>query len=438
MRVLAVFTVVCLLLVGLAEAKVYTLQECIELARKTDPNLARFRATVKAANEAVWVQAGQFLPSLSTSGSYGRNDIGPTSPQFRNLGGGVVVPTESEPGRTIKSYSADISTDYQLFNGLRDVWGYLGSRASKSAAEYNYITAVSDLVYAVKGEYYVALKAKRDLDVAQEAVKRSEELLKLFEEKYTLGSASLSEVLKQKVQFGTDRLTQVQMDNALKIALDELALTVGVQPGGDFDIAEMELRQEPVGELADYLGKGSASNPALLSAKANLNSYRYDVRSAWGQFLPTVSLSYSYGWSKSTFKEIKKFGPEDHSGGLFIRVGFNIFDRFARKAVLNNAKASYNTAAAEELRARNQVVKDIRDSYLGIKLAEEAMKLSTETEAAAKEDMDLVQAKYNLGAAALWELLDAQVSLKRAQFDRVTAEFDYNLAQAKLQNAMGE
>jgi outer membrane protein TolC len=52
--------------------------------------------------------------------------------------------------------------------------------------------------------------------------------------------------------------------------------------------------------------------------------------------------------------------------------------------------------------------------------------------------MDLVQEKYNLGAAALWELLDAQVSLKQAQFNKVKAEFDYNLALAQLQNAIGE
>jgi len=64
--------------------------------------------------------------------------------------------------------------------------------------------------------------------------------------------------------------------------------------------------------------------------------------------------------------------------------------------------------------------------------------VTEETERAANEDFQLVKTKYNLGAAALWELLDSQVSLREAQFSKVKAEFDYNLAQAKLQNATGK
>ena len=86
----------------------------------------------------------------------------------------------------------------------------------------------------------------------------------------------------------------------------------------------------------------------------------------------------------------------------------------------------------------NQIVQSIRDAYRGIGLADEELKLTEDKERAAKEDMDLVQAKYDLGAAALWELLDAQVSLKTAQFDKVNAEFKYNLALAGLQNALGQ
>jgi outer membrane protein TolC len=84
------------------------------------------------------------------------------------------------------------------------------------------------------------------------------------------------------------------------------------------------------------------------------------------------------------------------------------------------------------------VTKKLQDAYLAIKLSDETLKVTEETERAAREDMDLVQMKYNLGAAALWELLDAQVSLKTAQFNKVKAEFDYNLALAGLQNAMGQ
>jgi len=438
MKKLATCLIGLIVLAGVSTAKEYTLQECIEMAKKTDRNVTFARNAVKTANDAVWVRAGQFLPAASISGSYRKTDQGQTSPQVISIGGGAVIESPGEPARTIKSYSAGASVGYTLFDGFQNVWDYLQSRAQKHSADYNYTAAISDLVYVVKGQYYVVLKARRDLDVAKDAVKRSDELLKLFQEKYDLGSASLSDVLKQKVQSGTDQLTLVTADQALKSAVDNLAVLVGMQPGSDFDIAEMEMQKEEIGELDTYVQKALSAHPTLLSAREGISSSRYGVKSAFGQYLPTLSWSFSYGWNKDQWSQIKKFGPEDHSGTVSLNLQYNIFDRFARKAAVSGAKAGLSDARSTELQTRNQVVRDVRAAYQNIQLAEESMKLSTETEAAAKEDMDLVQAKYNLGAAALWELLDAEVSLKTAQFNRVSAEFDYNLALAKLHNAMGE
>jgi outer membrane protein TolC len=437
MKKLAVCLIGLIIMAGASTAKEYTLQECIEMAKKTDRNVTIARNTVTTSNNAVWVRAGQFLPSVSVDGSYRKTDRGPTSPQIYTTGGAVIV-SPGEPGVTIKNYSTGISVGYTLFNGLQNVWDFLQSRASKRSADNQFTVTVSTLVYAVKGQYYLVLKSKRDLDVARDAVKRSEELVKLFQEKYDLGSASLSDLLKQKVQYGTDQLTLVTAEKTLKSNIDDLAVLVGMQPGSDFDVADIAMQKEEIGELDTYVQKALARHPSILAAREDISSSRYGLRSALGQYLPSLYWSFSYGWNKNSWEDIKKFGPEDHSGTISLSLQYNIFDGFSRKAAVSGAKAGLSNARASELQTRNQVVRDVRDAYQGIKLAEETMKLSTETEAAAKEDMDLVQAKYNLGAAALWELLDAEVSLKSAQFNRVSAEFDYNLALAKLHNAMGE
>lgn len=437
MKRLTAYLLGLLLLAGVSTARVYSLQECIEMARKTDKNVITARNAVRTSTDAVWVSGGQFLPSVGVSGSYRKTDRGQTSPQVYSTGGAVIV-SPGEPGFTIKSYSAGFSVDYTLFDGLQNVWNYYKSRANKSAAEYNYAEAVAYLVYNVKGQYYYVLKTMRDLEVARDAVKRSEELLKLFEEKYALGSASLSEVLKQRVQYGTDQLTLVTADKTYKSALDNLAVLAGLEPGGDFEIADMELQKEEIGDVDGYVRRALAEHPTVLSAREGIVASKYGVRSAWGEFLPSLYWGYSYGWSKNRWADIKKFGPEDHSGTVSLSLQYPIFSGFTRKASLGGAKAGLSNARAYDLQARNGVVRDVREAHHGIKLAEETMKLSAETEAAAKEDMDLVQAKYNLGAAALWELLDAEVSLKTAQFNRVKAEFDYTLALAKLHYTMGE
>lgn len=437
MKKLAACMIGLLLLAGASTAKVYSLQECIELAKKTDQKVISSRNAMHTSNDAVWVSAGQFLPSVSVSGSYRKVDQGQTSQRIYNSGYGIDT-VFSQPASTSRGYSTGVSVGYTLFDGLQNVWGYFQSRANKHAADYDYAEAIAYMVYNVKGQYYYVLKTMRDLDVARDAVKRSEELLKLFEEKYALGSASQSEVLKQRVQYGTDQLTLVTADKTCKSALDDLAVLVGLQPSSDFEIADMEVQKEDIGDVDSYVQRALAEHPTVLSAREGIAASRYGVRSAWGQFLPSLSWSFSYGWDKETWESIRKFGPEDHSASISLSLRYNIFDGFSRKASLGNAKVGLSNARAYDLVARNGVVRDVREAHQGIRLAEETMKLSTETEAAAKEDMDLVQAKYNLGAAALWELLDAEVSLKTAQFNRVKAEFDYTLALAKLHYAMGE
>jgi len=438
-RFIALIGFVVLLMAGVAGGETYTLDICIQMAMKTDPNLVRFRNAVKVADATVWQQAGAFLPSVGASYSQNQVNRGPLSPQYRYIQDlGQVVNVADSNSVISKGYSVGVSAGMTLFDGLSNVWNYLGSRASKRGAEYDFAAAQSDLVYLIKIDYYLVLKAKRDLDVAGEAVKRSEELLKLFQEKYDLGSASLSEVLKQKVQYGNDKLTLVLAGRNMEASFDNLALDVGLDPKTDFDVADAELKREPAENIDGLIEEALETHPSLLSSKAGVDAYRYDVRSAWGNYFPSLSLSYSYGWNKDRFRDIVKAGPFDHSGSIHLSLNYNIFDGFSRERNMVRAKTGLNTARASFAYERNRVVKDIQDAYLGIKVADETLIVTEETERAANEDFQLVQTKYNLGAAALWELLDSQVSLREAQFSKVKAEFDYNLAQAKLQNATGK
>lgn len=459
MKGIAVWVIIGLVCAsGVSAQKVYTLEECIEMALEKDPDAVKSRNAVTNAGAAVWNQAGQFLPSVSASLSSGETNYGPETPRIRReyiptgfegeiVGDSVfgqltyrdtVVNAGNPNSFIIKNYSLGINLNYTLFDGLQNVWNYLGSRASKRQAEYNLEQVKSGIILGVKANYYLVLKAKRDLEVAREAVNRSEELLKLFEEKYELGSASLSEVLKQKVQYGNDKLTEVTAANNLDVYYDNLAVAVGLNPQEDFDIEETDIRREDVGEINTLISEARESHPAIMAARFLTKAYAYDVRSAYGAYLPRLTLGYSYGWQKDHFSEIIKGGPFDHASTLRLTLSYTIFDGFSRERNLTRARVGKNDSKATLFYVENQVIGAIEDAYLGIELANQTLTVTEETERAAKQDFELVQEKYNLGAAALWELLDAQVSLREAQFNKVKAEFDYNLALAKLQNAMGE
>ncbi len=423
-----------------ASAKVLTMDDCIQMAINSDPTVTENRNSISNAKATVWEQYGNLLPSASFGLTSSQTYVGPIK---RLVWVGEEQVYFEDPNWSYgKGYSGGFSFGQTLFDGFQNIWNIKGSKASKRAFEEQYKGTISDVVFRIKTDYYLVLKAKNDLDVARAAVKRSAELLKLFEEKYNLGSASLSEVLKQKVQYGNDRLTLVTAERLLVVRIGQLAVDIGVDPSKELDIQDIDLRKEPIKELNVLIQDALRSHPAIMASLAGVDAFKYDVRSALGKYMPSLSLSYSYSWNNDYFSEMAGdvFGlSADNSGAsLRLSLGFTIFDGFGRERNMNRAKNGLNNSRARFLYVRNTVIKDIEDSHLGVRLAEETLAVTEETETAASEDMDLVQEKYNLGAAALWELLDAQVSLKQAQFNKVKAEFDYNLALAQLQNAIGE
>lgn len=442
MRRLFLSVLILALLIGASvSAEKLTLDDCIRMALETDPTVNRARNSVSTANATVRNQMGQFLPSLSFGYNASERKNGPLR-RTVDIGQGVVISQVTNTSIISKNYSAGFSANYNIFDGLQNLWNYKGSKASLEKASHEYLSNKSDMAFNVKTNYYLVLKAIKDLDVALDAIKRSEELLKLFQEKYELGSASLSEVLKQKVQFGNDKLTKVRAEKVLEIRYDNLAVDIGLDPVERFEIANIELSQENVDDIGKLIASSLEFHPVVQASKAGVNSFKYDVRSSWGRYMPTVTFGYQYGWGNDQatklFDDMSDFNKFNYAGSWQLSIGFNLFDRFSRERNLNRAKVGLNNARSQYNYNRNWVIKQLQDAYLGIKLAEETISVTTETEGAASEDMELVQAKYNLGSAALWELLDAQVSLKEAQFNKVKSEFDYNLALARLKNAMGE
>jgi outer membrane protein TolC len=148
MRVMFIVSCLLILLSSGIIAKEYTLEECIKLAVETNPTLTSSRNAVTTAKSTVLTQVGQFLPSASASLSGTHSHKGPGTPSYqteaqyaRRTSDSVVVyrgDTSYFSGSAASSsngYSLGLNLSYTLFDGLQNVWGYLGSKASQRQAE---------------------------------------------------------------------------------------------------------------------------------------------------------------------------------------------------------------------------------------------------------------------------------------------------------------
>jgi outer membrane protein len=422
--------ILAIMLTGVSRAQIMSLDDCIDNALKNNYSVLATSNAMNSAKGEVYSAYGQILPSINASA--GRSKSWQGYVDYDSLGNAVGGSV------TGNSYSGSI-TAAQTYPGL-GIGTYGNIKLSKknlASARYEYASAKSDLVLLVKANYYSVLKAKMLENVAKDAVKRGEERLRVAQSRYDLGSASMSDVLKAKVQFGNDKLDLVSKANATRLAMAQLAYTMGMDVNRDYQVAD----SLPVATFStsfdQALGQALSENPVYRRTQIDLDAARTSKLIAWSNLLPSLSLSLSHGNGAGTYSEFTDFKRQNADYVARMSFSFNIFDGFNDYARIRSAKYTVRTNEENVANTKNNVALAVKEAFLDLDQATEQRKLSDESVASAQEDLNLVKEKYNLGAATILEVLDAEVSLKEAQTNQVQALYDYNLAISRLENAMG-
>ncbi|MFQ6008699.1 MAG: TolC family protein [Candidatus Zixiibacteriota bacterium] len=437
-----------------------TLDDCIELALKNRASIIAARGQETLAKWNQRTALGAFLPRVSASYSYFKSkemdiksdQLVPEDIEFTIdtlvINGDSFPVIEASPtafrkreveledqDRTGKSF--ELQANISVFD-LPNLFNYFGAKADRAKAHLDVINSEQDLIYAVKASYYAYLAMVENVSVQKEAVKRSEEQLKLIQSKYDLGSAARSDVLKQKVQYGNDKLALLEAENLVTTSRADLAYTIGVDPNSDVEFSTDYSVREYHGTLDEAIDFGLKHEPGLLAAQKDVSAAKYAVRSRFAEYLPKLTAFASLGLSDGTRGDTVIFNFSSKSRTFGFQISYNIFDGFLRERNLSQAKVYRNNAMAQLADFKNLVSRDIKTAYLEIEKLKEQKKVARDNVEAANEDLKITQEKYNLGAATILDLLDAQVSLKTAQVSLIKADFDLNLAIARLENAMGK
>jgi len=428
-------TIISFLLVlssyGFLYAETYSLDKCIETALKNNYGVVAAKNGYDAARGDVYTAWGALFPIISISSQASQNWSG-------------YPYTEPGTGRQISgvlktnSYSGALSFG-QSYRGLGLYnYSYIRKKYHDKGSSLNgYMGARSSLVYNVKQNFYSLLKAKMLLDVSQDAVKRGEERLRVVQSRFDLGSASMSDVLKAKVQYGSDRLDLVSKTNAFKLAKANLAYMMGIDVNREFEVDEQLPERTVDISFGEGLNEAYSKNPDYRKARFNLYSAQDQKVLAYSNFLPSLSVGLTHSTSVDTLSNLTRFSRSDANYRIYASLNFNIFNGISDYAALRAARKNVETVQQALKDTENKVALDLKQSFLDIEQSEETKKLADESVAAAQEDLNLVKEKYNLGAATILEVLDAEVSLKQAQTNKVQAIFDYNLAISKLESVLG-
>lgn len=411
--------VVLLALVAPAAARVYTLEECVEIALIENTTLARAREDLHGARASVLSSWSGVLPHVSGGVStHGTLDVTPDGD------------TESE------SASGSISLSQTLLDGSTFAT-IAGASRSRTATELSLEATRRQTVFDTKSAYYGLLRAARLRDVQDEAVELAREQLRKTQSLFDLGSASRSDLLKAQVQVGESELALIAAEKSAEIARAALALTLGIDVTTDLEAVDPPEDQAEE-EITDFdLEESITSRPDIQAWEQTVVAARRSLLAAKAGRWPDLSASVSYSRGGEDVGDVFEDATDEYTRSVNLSLSVPIFNGLSTKANIDKGKSQLRSYEVSLRNARLNAAYEIESARLSVEEGRRSVAVAEDAVLQAEEDLRVSEERFRLRAASMLELIDARVAYSRARADLVNARYDYETAKAELKLALG-
>lgn len=219
-------------------------------------------------------------------------------------------------------------------------------------------------------------------------------------------------------------------DPALASAAEAVPSTVEAVPSSAEALLLAPLPSVPqLKPLADYLAEAGRLRPDLLQSRATVQSGEAAINLAQIERRPQVSASANYD-----------IDPRDTgSRGFRLGAGLSIpiFDAGGRRADVRAAQADQEANRARLGQLEKDVAADVESSYVEISGEVGRIANARILVEQARVNLDNASEKYRLGLGTVLDITNAQTQLFSAQTSLTSAVYDFELARANLDRAVG-
>ncbi|MBL7959922.1 TolC family protein [bacterium] len=411
------------------EKRAIDIDEAVKIAMQNNIQVITaqnsYNATVANVLPKTW---GNALPTVDLNGRYSLSDQ--SSPFFTTSG----VKNSSE------SYSYNVTANYVLFDGFKKFVDISQAKTDEKSARYDFEQAKQEVTLQIYQSYVNVLKNQQLLKISEENLKRSEEQLKRLEERNKLGAQILSDVYKQRVQVGSDKLSVNKAKNNLNTSKASLNSLIGIDVRTEITLVELPF--DPNAELLkvefdDAYENALEQRKDYLASRKKVESAQGSLKASKSGYFPVVSAFATYQWNDGFVpKTYKSYTMNDRSS-IGINLQIPIFSGFQTNAGVIRANESVQTAKSNLETTKRKVALDIKIALLNMQTSFENVKLSEENVKSAKEDLRLATERYNLGAGTVLDQITANTGYSTAEANYTQSIYDFIYARQQYLLAVG-
>jgi len=439
---------------GTGAAQTLTVDRAVELALVHSSQVTQAEASVLDARGSLYFSYSQILPRVS--GSLSRGVVRVNERTGSDVVAGSVFLSDT---RDFEQYDTTptLSGSWSVLN-LSSLSGWSAARSGLKAAQLARRSTHQDVVLATRRQFYEVVKAVQLSRVAGEALKLSRDNERRVHALFEVGSVSRSDVLKAQVQTAQSELDSIAKRHQISVQRIGLANVVGID---ETQLSEVDTVLTPDPKEYDeaaVLAEAERARPDIQAAEAQLRAAQASLRSANFLRLPYLTVTGSTEYQpKSAFKTttldtIDASGKRNKLAPPFVATGnsksdlqlsaqvgltWNLFNGLANESQIASARARLLRARDSRDALRRNLAGEVRQTLLTYREVIESYKVAQRAIESATENLKLTQQKYNVGSAAILELIDAQVQLQTAQSTGVSALAAMRVAEAVIEKVRG-
>ena len=404
-----------------------TLEQCIELGLEKSTSMRNARLSLAIQELRLKNARADYFPIITSSGNYNFND-------------------RLDFGFEPENYDLGLTGRYTLWdNGRREV-GFAQAKEGLKATTNRNEGIKQSVILQITRAYYDVLKDTELVKVSEDVLARSIEDTQQTIALKEAGVLIPADVATATVRQANNELSLLNNQNALQISQATLPRLMGLDPGLLITVAVDESFQL-------YLDRGTIekiqitveeaiqtafdNRPEFKETEATLKQQEWSLTLSKLQRWPRLSANANYNVNLDDYLRERINFSEFRSWSVGASLNFTLYDGGVLGNVVKERSMQLEQARENASDLERSVALDVRQSYLNLKRSERAVEISNTQVENAQLSLDVIQGRYRVGKAILLEVLDAQTSYAQALTNQVNAFYDYKIALARLQDAMG-
>ena len=409
-----------------------TLNESIKLALSQNPSYLASEEKVEGARAQIKEAMSGFFPMLSASATNTLKEKVMIL-EFPSFIPGE-PPQEVELDFT-RDYQASVSLQVPLFTGGRLVSGFRQAKYNKESTEESLRQSEHMTVFNTKRAFYGYLLAQEFEKVAEEAVAVAEKHVNNVKTMYEVGMASKFELLRSEVELANLKPQQIRARNNVKIAELNLKSLLGIDLSQPIEI-QGELEYEPFEpDVEEALATALLRRPEIKQLEYQRMMAAELLKISRASRYPTVAITGAYNfWADQlNFKE----DNWQSYYSINLAVSLPIFSGFVSSAQVAQSKSMIKELELGKKGLEDMVKFEVRQAVLKLQEARESLFSQEKSVEQAMESVRIAELNFSEGLATTLDVSAAQAALSQAKTYYSQALFDYVVAMADLDRAMG-